>query len=245
MSTFALLLATPVFGLSLQLHAAVMAAPSVSLPALRVTTPMVADAESGAGDWDASGADTETDSSGGEDDYVSQMRTRESLAGIHRVLGISTWVAMTATVIGGFVQYYNLYGVFADSASNPCVEGTAIFGQGQCSGVPVLHAVGAGVTTLLYAGTFSLALLMPDPDNLSEGPGEFASTLRLHKLLRWVHFGGMVMQGLLGIVIANGQTFGFDRANDYGTLQALSTVHMATGLVTLGALTWAGALMVF
>lgn len=241
MSTFALLLATPVFGLSLQLHAAVMGVPSASLPALRVTTPLVADAESG--EWSAGEEGASSDA--GEDDYVSQMRTRESLAGVHRVLGISTWAFMTATVIGGFVQYYNLYGFFADEASNPCVKGTAVFGQGQCSGVPVLHAVGAGITTLLYAGTFSFALLMPDPDNLADGPGEFASTLRMHKLLRWVHFGGMIMQAILGIVIANGQTFGIDRANNYGTLQTLATVHMATGLVTLGALTWAGALMTF
>jgi hypothetical protein len=37
--------------------------------------------------------------------------------------------------------------------------------------------------------------------------------------------------------------FGLDRANDYGTMQALATVHMATGLVTYGTLTWAGARM--
>jgi hypothetical protein len=85
---------------------------------------------------------------------------------------------------------------------------------------------------------------MPDPDNLSEGMGKFASTLRLHKTLRWVHFGGMVAQALIGIVIANG-LLGLDRANDYGTLQALATAHLGIGLVTWGAMTWAGSLMVF
>lgn len=102
----------------------------------------------------------------------------------------------------------------------------------------------AGITTALYATTFTLSLMMPDPDHLSEGKGEFASTLRMHKLLRWVHLGGMIAQALLGIVIANGP-FGLDRANHYSTLQALATVHMGLGLVTWGALTWAGALMVF
>lgn len=238
MGSFALLLVTPIFGLSLQIHAAAL--DTSSHLALRVTTPLIAQAD------ELDGAEMSEDrASNSEDEYVEQMRTRESLAGVHRVLGISTWVAMTATVVGGFIQYYNLYGFGADQASNPCVQGNAIFGQGQCSGTPVLHAVGAGVTTLLYAGTFSLALLMPDPDNLSEGPGEFASTLRMHKLLRWVHFGGMILQAILGPIIANGPAFGIDRANNYGTLQTLATVHLVSGVVTLGALTWAGALMTF
>jgi hypothetical protein len=54
----------------------------------------------------------------------------------------------------------------------------------------------------------------------------------------------MVAQALIGIVIANG-LLGLDRANDYGTLQALATAHLGVGLVTWGAMTWAGALMVF
>jgi hypothetical protein len=45
-------------------------------------------------------------------------------------------------------------------------------------------------------------------------------------------------------VLANG-LLGLDRANNYKTLQALGGVHMGVGLVTWGALTWAGALMVF
>jgi hypothetical protein len=66
----------------------------------------------------------------------------------------------------------------------------------------------------------------------------------MHKLLRWVHFGGMLAQIALGIVIAN-DIGGLDRANDYDTLQTLATVHLATGVITYGALTWAGALMTF
>lgn len=241
MGSFALLLATPLFGLSLQLQTVAADTTFSTHLALRVTTPLVTDTQA-----EGDGAsETDVDASDSEDSYVEQMRTRESLAGVHRVLGISTWIAMTATVVGGFLQYYNLYGFFADQASNPCVEGTAVFGQGQCSGTPWPHLIGAATTTLLYAGTFSLALLMPDPDNLADGPGEFASTLRMHKLLRWIHFGGMLMQAGLGVVVANGATFGIDRANNYGTLQTLTTVHLATGVLTLGALTWAGALMTF
>jgi hypothetical protein len=54
----------------------------------------------------------------------------------------------------------------------------------------------------------------------------------------------MVAQILLGIVMAH-SLLGLDRANNYGTMQALATVHMGLGLVTWGALTWAGALMTF
>ena len=85
--------------------------------------------------------------------------------------------------------------------------------------------------------------MMPDPDG-DEGDSDYAKKLRMHKLLRWVHFGGMIAQSVLGTIIGIG-AFGLDRANDYGTLQALATVHMAIGLVTFGALTWAGALMIF
>jgi hypothetical protein len=101
------------------------------------------------------------------------------------------------------------------------------------------------LTTGLYAATFSVSLMMPGPDDLSSGEGEFASTLRTHKFLRWVHLGGMVAQALLGIAVANSSVFGLDRANDYDTLQMLATVHLGAGLVTYGALTWAGALMTF
>lgn len=243
MGPFALLVATPVFGMALQLHAAALVMPATTPRVLTSVVALTADAELGV-DTEAS-TDNEPEAADPEALYVEQMRSREDLAGVHRVLGISTWGFMLATVAGGFVQYYNQYGFFADQASSPCVKGTAIFGQGQCSGVPWLHAIGAGITTLLYASTFTLSLLMPDPDNLAEGPGEFASTLRLHKLLRWIHFGGMIAQAVLGVLVANSQALGLDRANDYGTLQTLATVHMATGLVTFGALTWAGALMAF
>jgi hypothetical protein len=101
------------------------------------------------------------------------------------------------------------------------------------------------ITTALYAATFTLSLMMPDPDGLDEGDSDYAKNLRMHKILRWVHFVGMISQLALGVVIANAESFGLDRANDFGTLQALSATHMAIGLVTFGALTWAGAIFTF
>lgn len=243
-----LLLATPLFGLALQ--------PPDLTPLLDLgidrLPPSALIAALDEGDDDDEGAapageaedETEADEGGaaaGEDDYEAQIKERNALTKIHRPLGIATWVAMTAAVALGTIQYYNLYGFFDDIGRNPCVTGEAVFGQGQCRGTPWPHAVSAGVTTGLYAATFTVSLMMPDPDDLASGKGEFASTLRLHKLLRWVHFGGMVLQAVLGVVIANT----FDRANDYDTLQMLATVHLASGLVTYGALTWAGALMTF
>lgn len=252
----ALFLATPIFGLSL--HApmlAALAAPDIAATPNFAVTVLVADEAGASAGTSEDGADIEVaeahaesappPASPSEDEYVEQTRRRNSIAEIHRPFGIATWSAMTVTLGLGFIQYYNKYGFFADQGSNPCVQGDAIFGQGQCTGTPWLHLTAASVTTALYATTFTLSLMMPDPDNLASGPGEFASTLRMHKLLRWVHFGGMIAQLVLGAVVANGRAFGLDRANDYGTLQALATVHMGLGLVTWGALTWAGALMTF
>jgi hypothetical protein len=246
-----LLLATPVFGFSL--HAPPSEPRLLVMPASHsapaALSPVVAAALSMELAGDDSDSESATASTGqtspAQDEakaYREQTKRRNALAKQHRLLGMSTWAAMTVTVALGVIQYSNLYGIMADEGSNPCVKGTAIFGQGQCTGTPWPHLVAASITTALYATTFTISLLMPDPDDLANSKGAFASTLRMHKLLRWVHFGGMVAQLALGAVIANNM---FDRANDYKTLQLLSTVHLATGLITYGALTWAGALMTF
>jgi len=230
-SLTALLLATPIFGFTLHaptLEASfdVAAKTTVELRAAALTEAVV--------DSAGSAADPQAE-------YKALIKRRNSIASIHRTFGIATWASMTLTVAAGAIAYYNLYGFGADIGSNPCVTGDAILG---CDSMRTVKNSLAVVTTALYATTFTLSLMMPDPDHLSEGKGKFASTLRLHKTLRWVHFGGMVAQALIGIVIAN-NLLGLDRANDYGTLQALATAHMGVGLVTWGAMTWAGALMVF
>lgn len=252
-----MLLATPVFGLALEPPAV---EPLLSVASISATANLDLDratalalvaldddqeaAAEGDSESDAVEEDSDDSQRSAADEqkvYIEEVKRRNSLAEIHRPLGIATWAAMTVTLALGFIQYYNLYGFFADQGSNPCVEGDAVFGQGQCTGFPWPHALAAGVTTGLYAATFTVSLMMPDPDDLANAKGEFAERVRLHKLLRWVHFGGMLAQIGLGIVIANA----FDRANDYDTLQTLATVHLAAGIVTYGALTWAGALMTF
>jgi hypothetical protein len=232
-SLVALLLATPIFGFSLH-------APEVTA-ALDLSAKSVAAELRSADGTVGAGGGSRGDS---QKEYVEQIKRRNSIASIHRTFGMATWIAMTLTVAAGFIDYYNLYGFGASQANSPCVKGTAIGGDGGCNAFRPIKSIGAYTTTALYATTFTLSLMMPDPDNLSEGKGDFARTLRMHKALRWVHFSGMVAQILLGPIIAHGFG-GLDRANKYSTLQALATVHMGIGLVTWGALTWAGALMTF
>lgn len=175
--------------------------------------------------------------------YANAVRTRMQLGTLHRYLGIATWVTMTATLVSGFFQYYNLYGFGAGLNTNPCATGGAIFGQDQCSGIPWIHRISWISTAAFYTATNALALFMPDPNDVGSARGAYGDRLRAHKVLRWVHFGGMLIQMVLGLGVGNGW-FG-DRANDYGTLQAIATIHQVTGIVTWGALTAAGALMTF
>lgn len=226
----ALLLATPLFGFSLQVDPALALDPA----ALGVVLPLeVAAVAAPADDGD------------GEPTFAEQMQTRAELAQIHKALGIATWASTTMTLVLGIIQYRNLYGAFDGQSDNPCVTGDATFGQGQCSGTPWVHLSSAMLTGALYYTTFGFSLAMPDPGGLSDGDSDYARNLRTHKILRWIHFGGMAAQILLGAVVANSESFGLDRANDYRTLQRLSTVHLGLGLVTWGALTYAGTIMVF
>ncbi|MFW6050212.1 MAG: hypothetical protein ACODAU_03500 [Myxococcota bacterium] len=228
----AFVLATPLFGLSLE-------PPTLGvLPGGSVATPSaVAAAE--LPPLEASGRAEEGSS------IAEQLQQRQKIARIHKWLGIATWSAMTITVMLGIIQYRNLYGFFDGPGGNPCVRGDATFGQGQCTGTPWPHAASAAVTTALYGATFGLSFFMPDPLETAEQDSKAGRRLRAHKRLRWVHFAGMIAQALLGIVVANGESFGLDRANDYRALQGLSTVHLVTGLATYGSLTAAGALMLF
>ena len=271
---FAFLIATPIFGFQLSAPAvdfdvsgslAPPQAASLGAPVLALDIAMAAEVEAPRPDDGAvpqgvaapnviepsasttsvptAGETASASATADEEEYANAIRGRNRLAKIHRILGITTWVAMAATLTFGFIQYSNLYGFGGSHTDNPCVNGSAIGGYEACLGRPLPHTISSLVTTALYASTFSLSLFMPDPDNASEGDSDFARTLRTHKILRWIHLFGMISQITLGLVTANL----FDRASesDFKTAQALGTVHMGIGLVTFGALTWAGAMMVF
>ena len=213
-------------------------------PAAPPTDPVASPTE--AAETEAAPDDGPSDGGGDMADYGAQIRERQELATIHRAFGIATWGAMLATVVLGTIQYHNLYGGFGSREDTPCVQGTAVFGQDQCWSTPYPHAIAAGATTVLYTATFALSLTMPDPNHAADGNGDFANRLSIHKILRWVHFGGMIAQALLGILTASALEFGlFDRANDYDALAAMATVHQGVGWVTFGALSAAAGLMIF
>lgn len=223
--------ATPVFGLALE-PPAIEAALGAPIVQASLQPDLLAQASAAAAE------ESEEDRR-----YTAQVRERRELGQIHRALGIATWVSMTATVVLGFIQFYNLYGLGAGQDANPCATGGAVFGQEQCYGEPWPHRISAITTSALYSATFVLSFLMPDPNNASEGNGAFAEHLRIHQILRWVHLAGMLAQVGLGIALSSG-AFG-DRANDYNTLQTVGAVHQVIGWTTWGVLTAAGAIMLF
>jgi hypothetical protein len=245
LSAFAVI--TPIFGLALAPPSDIAPLDMVAITELAPRNAQDADGEDesaaeDAGEESADEGAGAADDGGDMDDYARQMRERADLIAIHRPLAIATWAVMGVTLIAGGIQFHNLYGTWSDLGDTPCVTGDAIFGQGQCWDPPWIHRVLWISTTALYTATFITSVMMPSPDDLDEGDSDYASNLRLHKILRWVHFGGMLAQIALGIVIANAESFGLDRANDYGALQALATTHLAIGLLTWGAMTWAGAI---
>lgn len=236
-------LATPLFGFSLT-----PPAPSaLALPVhaqLDATADVTADATADVSADQASEPADRADSAPGADfeSMGAALRERQALGTIHRAFGIATWASMLVTVALGFIQYYNLYGFFGSLEDTPCVQGNAVFGQDQCWGEPWPHRIAAMTTTALYTTTFILPFVMPDPLGASEGPS--GENLRIHKALRWVHLGGMIAQVLMGFMVGQ-NWFGLDRANDFGAMQAIATAHQVIGLTTFGALTAAGALMIF
>jgi hypothetical protein len=244
----ALVLATPLFGLSLS---------PPSLDAMSVSSLPVAHMQFAPGELPSDEEDEEEASPAearaakaelpapklDKETFKLQLRKRARLAKIHRTLGITTWALTGLAVIAGGIQFHNLYGG-KTAASTPCVQGNAWLGQDQCSGTPWFHALTGFAAGASYFSTLGLAIAMPDPDNASVGDSKYARTMRTHKMLRWVHLGGMVAQMVLGIVIANPKLQGdLNRASDYKTQRALGVVHLSTGLVTLGALSWAGTIM--
>jgi len=258
LTALAFSLATPIFGFALSPPALGI---SAATPTMSVSTAPLAMIE-GAASAGAKGGSTSNppivapmsnESELGsepalpQDEYVLQLKQRAKIAKIHRTLGIATWAATAVATIAGTMQYRNLYGApFATELKDtPCVKGDAWPSQDHCSGTPWFHAITGFTAGGLYFSTMTLAIIMPDPDKASVGDSQFAKTVRMHKLLRWVHLAGMISQMVLGTIIANPGISGLDRSNDYDTLKMLSGVHLATGYVTLGGLSYAGAIMLF
>jgi hypothetical protein len=228
----AFLLATPVFGMSLSVD-----------PMLLTGVPMPVDVSALAAASAAEAGAEEAPETPSSMDVASAMQRRAKIAKVHKWMGISTWISMTATVIFGTIQYRNLYGFFAGRDANPCALGNAFPNQDTCSGRPWYHTISAGMTSLLYFTTFGLSFAMPDPIGLDQGDSKAAKRLRTHKRLRWAHLGGMAAQILLGVLTSSSHRIGLDRTNNYGAQQALATTHLLIGAATYGTLTWSGTIM--
>ena len=228
----AFLFATPVFGLSLSVDPMLMASGPAALD-LSLSAELAAQIA----------AEAEAGSEGAGDDVATAMKRRAKIGKVHKWMGISTWLSMTATTIFGISQYRNLYGFFDGRDDNPCARGAAAPNQDACSGRPWYHTVSVGLTGALYLTTFGLSFAMPDPIGLDEGDSKPARKLRQHKRLRWAHLGGLAAQILLGFVTSSSHRFGLDRTNDYGAQQALATTHLLIGAATYATLTWSGAIM--
>ena len=225
----ALMLTAPLFGMTLHIDASMLEAPAVLVdPGVVLAVEVSTELEEPK-----------------EPTTAELIKKRNKIKKVHKWFGISTWSLMTLSVVSGFIQFHNQYGWWQSQATNPCVQGSAIFTQDACSGVPIAHATLIAVTSAAYFTTFGLSFAMPDPLGVSEGNSDFARKLRTHKVLRWVTFAGMIAQIGLGIASANSEWFGLDRANHYKALRGLATAHLAVSLVTYGAMTWAGAIMIF
>lgn len=225
----ALMLATPLFGLTLQVDASLFEGPAVAVDrGAQLSIQRVAELEEPKPPTTA-----------------DLVRKRNKIKKIHTGFGLATWSLMTLSVVSGFIQFHNQYGWWQSQATNPCVQGSAVFSQKACSGVPVAHVTLVSAASAAYFTTFGLSYAMPDPLKVSEGDSRFARRLRAHKALRWVTFAGMLTQIGLGIASANAEWFGLDRANDYNALRGLATAHLAVSLATYGALTGSGFIMLF
>jgi hypothetical protein len=253
-----LLLATPLFGLSLT--PPTLGAPSTTIdfaaslpmPGLLQVSDLTPEERGETGHIDDSTPEERGETSAIAPDaaaqaeadrrYTQEVMQRRELGQIHRALGIATWIAMTGNLIIGMMQYSDRYGFGAGQDHNPCATGQGLIFN-ECYGTPWAHVISATATSVLYGGTFLLSLVMPDPNQASEGNGAFAEHLRIHEVLRWIHSLGMLAQIVIGAMLSNG-VFG-DRANNYGTMEAVAAVHQTIGWVTWGALTGAAAVMLF
>lgn len=164
------------------------------------------------------------------------LRQREEVRPWHIAFGTATGISSYATTILGFLTFNDRYGWDGDPTSTGCASGSPIFGNDACTGPPIGHLIAAATTTAVFTTTFVLALFMPDPLHVDEGPGERATLLTVHKSLRWALLVLYVGQVVLGAITSAADI------TDFGTRRALASVHLALGTVTMATMTTQGIL---
>ena len=167
-------------------------------------------------------------------------RTRERILRTHRAFGIAAWGTMIATEVLGTIQLINQDTWLGRGA---CASDPNSFGCRQSSLITGLHQGFAFTTVGLYLTAGVLAAGAPDPENASEGDGGPERRLRLHKVLAWVHGGGMILLPILGILSHYPQIVGATSAESRDDFaRAMRSVHAIVGYTTLTTLTIAGVL---
>jgi hypothetical protein len=178
------------------------------------------------------------------DAIAAQLRQREDIRGVHRALGIATWISLAAAVVTGGLQFHDEYG--GSEFETPCARLQPVVSQDFCFNSPPMPMLVTGViSSLLYYTTFALSFAMPDPLGVAESPGWAGERLRIHKALRWAHLAAMIATTLFGVIAANLPQPPSDDAVSYEVRQALAAVHLGLGVTTYALVTAAGLVILF
>jgi hypothetical protein len=212
------------------------AAPAEAAPAEAAPAPAEAAPAEAAGPAPAEGSGDPA----AEEPSIELIQHRQQVVNMHRPLGIATLATLGVTEALGLVAAINQRTWFGPGECR--AGGSPIFGfEFGCGGLSALHGVMAFATVTLYTTTGIYALSMPDPERAAEGDSRGAARLRIHKILAWIHAGGMISMPVLGFLGANPGTFGIqDPRGDYAA--AFRSVHEIVGFTTFAAL--AGAMIV-
>jgi hypothetical protein len=173
------------------------------------------------------------------------LRRRRASLTTHRAFALAAWGSFLVTEVFGTLQAINQPTWFGGGA---CRSMGGCVGGDFASHFTDLHAIFAFTTVGLYTTAGVIAVTTPDPDRESEGPSTHASTLRLHKILAWVHAGGMIALPILGLLTTRptlllGDNATSDEIQSY--TRTMRSLHLAVGYTTFAAFTFAGALELF
>lgn len=202
----ALALATPIWGFSLHLNA-------TPLPAAALA-PVYA---------------TNEDGSVSLAEWTSAESTNNTLMDWNRALSLATVGAMAVTGVLGFIQFGDEYGFHERRTDTACATGNDVLG-GCGENVPWAHAALAGTSALLGVTTLIVSTQID-----FERAARHDADWRIYETTRWVSFGLLVAQGLLGFFMSNAVRFGWaDEDQDFMTLQGFAVGHMILGASALG-----------
>jgi hypothetical protein len=167
------------------------------------------------------GAGASADSDALTLDIEGKERTRRWMLKVHQTLGITTWLAMVATVTVGQLNYNKLWGGGGGSDANKW---------------QTPHRALVISTSALFAAAATFAILAPTPH---KKPLRFDTGL-VHRIAVIGATVGMLTEGVLGWIT----THQADAGNPHNA-KAMAQAHQIIGYTTLGFLTIAGTVWIF